>query len=65
MRTRSDIHVPRSTLRVDCDVRTGRSTTIGVVTAYWGERAWFSSGVTDRVLVSADDAGVVTSLLHS
>jgi formiminoglutamate deiminase len=38
------------------------STTIGVVTAYWCERAWLSSGVTDRVRVDADDAGLVTAV---
>jgi formiminoglutamate deiminase len=39
-----------------------RSTTIGVVTAYWCERAWLSSGVTDRVRVDTDDAGFVTAV---
>jgi formiminoglutamate deiminase len=43
-------------------VHLGRSTTIGVVTAYWCERAWLSSGVRERVRVDTDDAGVVTAV---
>jgi formiminoglutamate deiminase len=43
-------------------VHLGRSTTIGVVTAYWCERAWLSSGVSERVRVDTDDAGVVTAV---
>ncbi|HET6729853.1 MAG TPA: amidohydrolase family protein, partial [Jiangellaceae bacterium] len=32
------------------------------MTAYWCERAWLSSGVTDRVRVDTDDAGFVTAV---
>jgi formiminoglutamate deiminase len=39
-----------------------RSMTIDVVTAYWCERAWLSSGVADRVRVDADDTGSVTAV---
>lgn len=32
------------------------------MTAYWCERAWLPSGVTDRVRVNTDDAGFVTAV---
>jgi formiminoglutamate deiminase len=39
-----------------------RSTTIGLVTAYWCERAWLPDGVADAVRVTADANGTITTV---